>query len=83
MIQIKQEYKTKLKKIKSEYKAKLKNLKSEYKKQTHGYKQTDEYKQTVAKTNGPKRSLLEEIGNAVTHGVGAIFAIFAGIPFSG
>ena len=23
----------------------------------------------------PKRSLLEEIGNAVTHGVGALFAI--------
>ena len=27
--------------------------------------------------NPPKRPLLEEIGNAITHGVGAVFAIFA------
>ena len=29
------------------------------------------------KTNPPKRSLLEEIGNSITHGLGSIFSIVA------
>ena len=32
-------------------------------------------KDSRALNEPPKRSLLEEIGNAVTHGVGALFAI--------
>ena len=40
----------------------------------------DDYYESRGKrkvVNPPKRSVLEEIGNSVTHGVGAIFAIVA------
>lgn len=61
--EIKQEYKNKKRILKQEYKTKL----LEY------YKFVD--KPNVV--NPPKRSVIEEIGNAITHGVGSIFAIIA------
>lgn len=84
MSQNKQEYKQRKKDVKRQYKADLLNLKhdyklrkSDYKSQKRGYKKSDEYKIKASKNNGPRRSVLEEIGNAVTHGVGALFAITA------
>lgn len=72
-----------MKEFKRNYKNKKKELKKEYKQQKHllhqdYHKQLIDYQaQNVNVINPPKRGILEEIGNAVTHGVGSIFAIIA------
>ena len=38
-------------------------------------KAADKKKEAAARNESPKRSILEEVGNAVTHGVGALFSI--------
>ena len=77
MTDIKNAYKSQRKQLKKQYRKDVLKLKREYEAQKNVYFSTDEYKQKIAKTNGPKRSLLEEIGNAVTHGIGAGFAVLA------
>lgn len=67
--EVKQEYLQNRKEIKKEYKIKKKELKN-------NYKLTKE-KPIVVVSTVPHRSVLEEIGNATTHGVGSLFAIFA------
>lgn len=66
------------KELKQIYKTKKKSLKAEIRKEKEEYllklKELDSYN-LDNKNNPPKRSVLEEIGNAVTHGLGAIFAI--------
>ncbi len=72
--EIKQTYKQKKKTAKMAFKTERNKLKSERATAMQAYRaQTD--KQGVI--NPPKRSVLEEVGNAVTHGVGSIFAIVA------
>ena len=65
----KEEFLIKKKKLKQEYKDKLYIEKSIYKR--------NKTKAEVDHINPPKRSVLEEIGNSVTHGVGTIFSIVA------
>ncbi len=62
------------KEIRQDYKNKKKLLKEEYKKKIDEYYKNIDKKEVI---NPPKRSVLEEIGNAVTHGIGSIFAIIA------
>ena len=72
--EIKKQYKIEKIKAKFQYKNKLKSIKSEY------LSSIDDYYKTTGKKkpeNPPKRPLLEEIGNAITHGLGAAFAIVA------
>ena len=69
--------------IRREYKKQRHNAKNEYRAQRHMIRETYEAELDIYyssaefknKANPPRRSVLEEIGNAVTHGVGAIFAI--------
>ncbi len=78
-------YKNSKKQIKFSYKAEKKLKKQEYKKEKSAarekyFSERAAYYIENGKTvpqNPPKRSLLEEIGNAVTHGVGTVFAVFA------
>ena len=65
----KEEFLAKKKLLKQEYKDKLYIEKSIYKR--------NKTKEAVDRINPPKRSVLEEIGNSVTHGVGSIFSIVA------
>lgn len=69
--EIKKNYIQKKKQLKKEYKANKKILKEQYKSSLP----QKEIKYNV--NNPPKRSVLEEIGNATTHGVGSIFSIVA------
>jgi len=82
--QIKQSYKSKKLHLasvyrggeisKNEYKLERKRALDEY------IRDTEEYYLSIGKRapkNPPRRSVLEEIGNSVTHGVGAIFAVVA------
>lgn len=72
--QVKTEYKKNKSQIKTDAKLKKRQARQAYLSgMTEYYAQVD--KPDVI--NPPKRSILEEIGNAVTHGVGAIFAIVA------
>ena len=83
--EIKQEYKNKKKIARKEYRANLSLAEDKYKGAlSEAEKSFDdalsEYYRTVGKKqpiNPPKRSVLEEIGNAITHGLGAVFAIVA------
>ena len=73
------------KEIKSQYQQEKQNLKNNYRqekqkaKSLYDARMEDLYAER--KKSGiidpPKRGLLEEIGNAVTHGVGALFAVLA------
>lgn len=70
------------KQLKKEYKKKQKQNKTEYKLAKKQNKQDYEEKQQLIQpqknvVNPPKRSLLEEVGNSVTHGAGSLFAILA------
>lgn len=77
------EYKNNKKQLHKEYKQQKRSAKKSYKSKKHELKNVkhtalEEYYKTdefIAKNNPPKRSVLEEIGNAVSHGIGAIFAI--------
>ena len=81
--EIKQKYKIAKRKLKTEYKkAKLtqkKQLREELSKARAGFEcDLSEYYLLTGKKppeDPPRRPVLEEIGNAVTHGLGAIFAI--------
>lgn len=83
--EIKKIYKAELKREKKKYLDLRRSLKNEYKD-----KRADMKEQYIsdcsasfarqgkrAPVNPPKRAVLEEIGNAVTHGVGSVFAVFA------
>ena len=82
---IKIKYKNSKKQIKSAYKADKKTKKLRFKEEKGNARESfiaerEAYYLENGKPvpeNPPKRSLLEEIGNAVTHGVGAVFAIVA------
>jgi hemolysin III len=62
------------KQIIQEYKEKKRLLKQEYRNKLEELAPNKNNKPVI---NPPKRSVMEEIGNAVTHGVGSIFAIVA------
>ena len=82
---IKIKYKNSKKQIKSAYKAEKKTKKLRFKEEKENARESfiaerEAYYLENGKPvpeNPPKRSLLEEIGNAVSHGVGAAFAIVA------
>lgn len=73
------------KEIRKQYQINKKNLKNSYKKhkelvQNQYIQNLDNYyehKGGKSSINPPYRSVLEEIGNAVTHGVGSLFSIVA------
>ena len=79
--------KNEIKKIKADYKSAKKEVRKAYKAAVNEAekRRMQEMSDLAAslgekpKINPPKRSLLEEIGNSITHGVGAIFAIVASI----
>ncbi len=68
-------YKQDKKRFKDEYKQKVKSIKKQKR------ERQKEYEDVLIKEgkiiNPPKRPILEEIGNAITHGVGAVFGILA------
>ena len=78
-------YKNSKKQIKKTYKSEIKQEKLDYKKEKRSIHDTylSEREAYFIESgrplpeNPPKRSLLEEIGNAVTHGAGAAFAVVA------
>ena len=65
----KKEYRLKKKEFKQIYKQNKKSLKKQYQ---IGIKTSNTYRVIP---NMPHRSIIEEIGNSVTHGVGAIFSV--------
>ena len=72
--EIKKQYKVEKIKAKFQYKNHLRDAKEIYK------DRLEEYNRSIGKktpVNPPKRPLLEEIGNAITHGLGAAFSIAA------
>jgi len=73
-IEIKREYKDARKKLKNGYLDEKRRLKEEYARKLDEYYSSADYKNP---SNPPRRPVLEEIGNAVTHGVGAVFAVAA------
>lgn len=78
-------YKNSKKQIKSAYKRDKKEKKAKYRNAKHSAREKflaerEEYyteRGIPLPENPPKRPLLEEIGNAVTHGLGAAFAVVA------
>lgn len=70
--QIKENYKQKIKENKKEYINNKHYIKDEYEKEICNYYEKDEVNK---KNNPPYRSVLNEIGNSVSHGVGSAFAI--------
>lgn len=70
--QIKKNYRQKIKENKKEFIKNKHNIKDEYEKDIYNYYEKNGIDR---KSNPPYRSVLNEIGNAVTHGVGSIFAI--------
>jgi hemolysin III len=79
--EVKTEFKEKKRTLKREYRvqkkayrAEKKRLKKEYLESMHAYY---EQEGTTEVLLAPKRSILEEIGNAITHGLGAILSILA------
>lgn len=83
--EIKSACKTEKKEIKSTYKSAKKQNRREYKeklsqlseKRLDGISNAMMTRGKKAPQNPPKRALLEEIGNSVTHGVGSVFAVLA------
>lgn len=72
--EIKKDYKDKKRKLIKDYKENKKELKNQYKKEL----QSNYIEENNSKIiNPPKRGLLEEIGNAISHGVGSIFSFVA------
>ena len=72
--EIKNKYKNEKRAAKSEYLARLEKAEAEYK---SGLDELFAVTGRKKPMNPPKRPLLEEIGNAITHGAGAAFAIVA------
>ncbi len=72
--EIKTNYKNKKKELRSEFKLQRKEARVKY------LKECEDYALSTGKPppkNPPKRSPLEEVGNSVTHCVGAVFAVVA------
>lgn len=87
---IKQSYRVEKREKKRMFRSAKHELRSEYRQEKSALKETrnsllleqqeaseESLTPLKAKMNGPKRSVLEEIGNAVTHGLGACFAVVA------
>jgi len=90
MKEYKQEYKEEKQNAKSNYKSIKNEAKQEYKEEKKELKKEKKTKKTKYKqqkmklskpkrvrNSGPRLSILEEIGNSITHGAGAVFAIVA------
>jgi len=83
--EIKSSYKKEKREIKGSYKKIKAENRKEYKEKLSEIKEQRLEDISVAAVengrrmpiNPPKRALLEEIGNSVTHGVGSVFAVFA------
>lgn len=83
--EIKGYYKTQKRELKSSYKKTKKENRKEYSAKISVLKEqkiADIFAAAVERgkrvpQNPPKRALLEEIGNAVTHGIGSVFAVFS------
>lgn len=71
---IDKEYTKEKRRARATYRARLREAKA-----AHSIRLEDYYLKTGAPrpVNPPKRAVLEEIGNSVTHGLGAIFAVYA------
>ena len=90
---LKQKYKNEKRRLKCDYKARKKVLKSEYldarkawkiaRKDNIAVSDAELILKSQCDSQGrirgmpPRRSLIEEIGNAVSHGIGAVFAVVA------
>ena len=72
--EIKSKFKKEKTRAKAEYRARIRAAENEYKSALDLYYSEPGRKKPQ---NPPKRPLLEEIGNAITHGLGAVFAIVA------
>ncbi len=72
--EIKVQYKTQKREVKNNYRAEMQKVKTDY---SNSMETILEDRKKSGVIDPPKRGILEEIGNAVTHGVGAIFAIVA------
>lgn len=83
--EIKTSYKEERRREKAAYKSEKKYVKKTYKQKAESLK--EQYVLDIAAVakergkrvpvNPPKRPVLEEIGNSVTHGIGSLFALFA------
>ena len=69
---LKKIFKKEKKLIKKEYKSKISSLKERYAEDIENSYSASQKKVPI---NPPKRAILEEIGNAITHGLGSVFAI--------
>lgn len=74
MKEIKRNFKNQKKQLKKDYHKQKKKIKQEYHDNMETYRLENINPNVI---NPPKRGVLEEIGNAVTHGVGSIFSIIA------
>lgn len=74
------EYKKALTLAEEKYRSNIRLAEAEYDSQLVEYYKSTGKRQPI---NPPKRSVLEEIGNSITHGLGAIFAIVAFILMLG
>lgn len=72
--QIKKKYRDERRSLSREYKSKRAELRREHLESLDAYYESSGRRRPI---DPPKRSPLEEIGNSVTHGVGAVFAITA------
>ena len=72
--QIKQNYALQIKQIAQNYKQQKSHAWQNYQNDLHEFYATSGKKAVI---DPPKRSVLEEVGNAVTHGLGSIFSVFA------
>ena len=72
--ELKRQYKNKKQEAKNKYRLEKQNAKTDY---ANGMEKVLNERKKSGVIDPPKRALLEEIGNAVTHGVGAVFAVVA------
>lgn len=72
--EIKNKFKNEKRAAKAEYLARIERAETEYRDSLDELYRTNGKKKPI---NPPKRPVLEEIGNAITHGLGAVFAIVA------
>ncbi len=71
---VKKHYRNEKRKMRAEYHTKLAKLKAQY---IEDYSETYRARGKRTPINPPKRHVLEEIGNSITHGLGSVFAVFA------
>lgn len=75
--ELKLQYKTEKRQAKHAFSETKKQQKTDYLSKLNACRAETQSNDSFQKSNPPKRSVLEEIGNAVTHGAGAVFAIVA------